>query len=110
MITGVAHFDANTVGQLVINGRNVTLQGIGQGLQDRPHAEQFLADITQNTFEVRCDAVVVAIYDCHSLKTNYPIAIGLVANGLAVADPNSSAEFHKWQEYARQGHRGVWAR
>lgn len=95
---------------MLINGRSVALLGIGTGLQDRPHAEQFLADMTQNSFQVRCDLVVNDQYDCRSVKTNYPIAIGLVANGLAVADPNSSAEFHKWQDYARQGQRGVWAR
>lgn len=95
-----------------MDGQPVQLLGVANGRQDRAHAEQFLAYITQNTFQVRCEPSQDqdGFYECRAVKTDVRIAAGLIANGFAMADADAPAEYHHWEDDARQAHRGLWRR
>lgn len=109
-IGGRAHFPADGLDRLNVDGRLVRLQGVlPNDPRMRDAAEQLLSSATQGTNEVRCAVLRGGQYDCRALGSDMRIGAALIVNGIALADPAAPPEYRSWEDDARHAHRGLWA-
>ncbi|MDE2197689.1 MAG: hypothetical protein KGJ41_01600 [Rhodospirillales bacterium] len=105
---GVGQFVDDT-GSIDINGRSLKLIGVVGYPDEVTEAGRFLAVITKGSGAVTCELASDTAYECRADASNVRVPAGLVANGLAAADPAGPLEYRNWEADAKAAGRGRWA-